>query len=191
MRLDLVPATAMLLSSELESIDGFGTLLGADVPEGWPPGQYDRGAITFFRDRVNEDPNAAGWYSWYALLRADEKRGRTLVGAGGYFGPPNPNGILEIGYSIVPSYEGQGYATELVRALVEHGFADSRVRRIIAHTTKDNPGSVRVLEHAGFTCMGSSQDLCLLENSVDRPAAQPSAAPDAGHPTVAEDRFSF
>ena len=170
-RLDLVPATVILLSAELESVDDFGALLGAEVPEGWPPGQYDREAITFFRDRVNEDPNAAGWYSWYALLRTDEKRGRTLVGAGGYFGPPNPNGMLEIGYSIVASYEGRGYATELVRALVGNGFADSRVQRIVAHTMKDNPGSIRVLEHAGFTCMGPSQDPCILEYSVCRPTA--------------------
>jgi len=170
-RLDLVPATVALLSAELESINGFGSLLGAEVPEGWPPGQYDRGAITFFRDRLNEDPQASGWYGWYALLRADGKRGRSLVGAGGYFGPPNPNGVIEIGYSIVPSCEGRGYATELVRALVGHGFADSRVQRIVAHTTQDNPGSIRVLERAGFLCKGPGQDPGLLEYSVDRPAA--------------------
>lgn len=175
-RLDLVPATVRLLSAELESIDSLGILLGADVPEGWPPGQYDREAITFFRDRVNEDPDAAGWYCWYALLRTDEKRGRTLVGAGGYFGPPNPDGLLEIGYSIVAAYEGRGYAAELVRALVEHGFSDSRVQRVIAHTMKDNPGSIRVLEHAGFTSIGPTADPCLLEYSINRPAAWPPVA---------------
>ena len=161
----------MLLSAELESIDDFGTLLGVNGPEGWLPSQYNREAITFFRDSVNEDSNAAGWYSWYALLRADEKRCRTLVGVGGYFGTPNPNGILEIGYSIVSSYEGRGCATELVRALMGHGFSDSRIQRIVAHTTKDNPGSIRVLLHAGFMSMGPSQDPCLLEYSVGRPAA--------------------
>ena len=171
LRLDLVPATVALLSAELNSINEFGTLIGADVPEGWPPGQYDRGAITFFRDRLNEDPDSFGWFGWYAVLRGDEKRGRSLVGAGGYFGPPSANGVLEIGYSVVSSCEGRGYATEMVRTLVGHGFADGRVQRIIAHTNRDNPGSIRVLEHAGFICKGPSQDSCLLEYSVGRPAA--------------------
>ncbi len=170
-RLDLVPATVALLSEELESTEQFGILLGATVPEGWPPGQYDRGAIAFFRDRLTEDPRAAGWYSWYALLRENGKRARSLVGAGGYCGPPDPDGVLEIGYSVVPSCGGRGYGTELVRALVGHGFTDIRVRRIIARTTKDNIGSVKVLERAGFTCNGPTQDPCLIEYSVGRPAA--------------------
>jgi len=170
-RLDLVPATVALVSAELASFDQFGALLGAEIPDGWPPGHYDREAMAFFRDRLLEDPGAVGWYGWYALLRAVGKRGRTLVGTGGYLGPPDADGALELGYSIVPSCRGQGYGTELVRALVGHGFADPRVRRIIAHTTSDNRGSITVLERAGFTCDGPCQGPCLIRYSVGRPPA--------------------
>jgi ribosomal-protein-alanine N-acetyltransferase len=150
-RLELVPATVALLDAELESASTLASLLDAQVPEGWPPGEYDRPAIEFFRARLAESPDAAGWYGWYALLRGAGGQARTVVGAGGFFGPPDADGLVEIGCSIVPAFEKRGLATELVRALVSRAFETGRVRTIIAHTRPDNAGSVKVLERCGFT----------------------------------------
>jgi hypothetical protein len=83
----LVPATVTLLSAELDSCEEFASLLEAEVPVGWPPGQYDRGAITYFRDRLKEDPGAVGWYSWYVLLRTSEEAGRRERRDGGNLPP--------------------------------------------------------------------------------------------------------
>jgi hypothetical protein len=45
-RLDLIPATLELLHAELESPGRLASEIGALVPEGWPPGEYDTGDRT-------------------------------------------------------------------------------------------------------------------------------------------------
>jgi ribosomal-protein-alanine N-acetyltransferase len=152
-RLDLLPATLAHLDAELESPEALGLLLGARVPSGWPPGEYDRGAIEFFRERLAADPSSLGWYGWYALRR-EAGEPAAVVGAVGYLGPPGPEGTVEIGYSIAPEFEAQGYATEIVVALVERAWSIPAVERVIAHTQPGNLGSIKVLERAGFQRLG-------------------------------------
>ncbi|MFC7666368.1 GNAT family N-acetyltransferase [Hymenobacter humi] len=55
---------------------------------------------------------AAGWYGWYALHKATAEAPRTLIGAGGFTGPPNEEGMAEIGYSIAADWRRMGLATE-------------------------------------------------------------------------------
>ena len=45
-----------------------------------------------------------------------------MVADGGYFGPPNEVGTLEIGYSVSAQWRKQGIATELVGVLVNHAW---------------------------------------------------------------------
>jgi len=67
-------------------------------------------------------------------------------------------GLVEIGYAVVASCWGRGYATEAVLALIERARAVPEVERIIGHTPLDRPGSGRVLEKAGFTLVGEEED---------------------------------
>jgi ribosomal-protein-alanine N-acetyltransferase len=76
---------------------------------------------------------------------------------------------VEIGYSVVPAFAGQGFATEIVRALVDRAFASGRVRRILAHTTAGNSGSVKVLQHVGFACVGPGTDSGTVEYVMTHP----------------------
>lgn len=165
-RLDLIPATISMLKAELASPSELALLLDATVPDGWPPGEYDQPAISFFLDRVRENADAVGWYSWYAVLRSADGQ-KIVVGAAGFFGPPDENGQVEIGYSVVSGYEGQGYATEMVQALVQVAFASTRVKRMIAHTRQENIGSIRVLEKAGFGFVGAGQEEGVVEYGRD------------------------
>jgi RimJ/RimL family protein N-acetyltransferase len=168
-RLDLVPARLAALDAELRSPAELAAVLGAEVPGDWPPGEYDLSAIRYFRDHLAADPDAAEWYAWYALLRPTDTGRPTLVAAAGFFGPPDDGGSVEIGYSVVPAFAGQGFATEIVRALVDHAFASGRVRRILAHTTAGNSGSVKVLEHAGFVYVGPGRDNGTVEYVMPYP----------------------
>jgi ribosomal-protein-alanine N-acetyltransferase len=153
-RLDLFAATLAHVEAELESPNRVGELLGAEVPASWPPGEYDRSAMEFFRARLSESPDAAGWYGWYAVLRPGPGEAAVVIGAGGYLGPPSPEGVVEVGYSIAPEYRARAFATELVQALVAHAFSDGRVVRVIAHTSAANAGSIKVLERCGFVLAG-------------------------------------
>ena len=73
------------------------------------------------------------------------------------------------GYSVVPAFSGQGFATEIVRALADHAFATGRVRRIVAHTTAGNSGSVKVLDRAGFAFVGPGRDAGTVEYVMPYP----------------------
>jgi [ribosomal protein S5]-alanine N-acetyltransferase len=78
-----------------------------------------------------------------------ERASGLVVGGIGFFGPPL-GGEAEIGYGIVPSRQGRGYATEAVQAMLAMAWADSRVRIVVAGTDPGNAASQRVLEKAGF-----------------------------------------
>lgn len=168
-RLLLIAATFDHLCAEIEAPAKLASMLGIDVPSTWPPGEYDRAAQEFFRDRMEElGPEGAGWYSWYVLLRTEDSPGAMLIGAAGYTGPPDRSGEIEIGYSILPAWCGKGFATEAVRALVEHAFCDTNVLSIAARTTARNVASRTVLLNAGFHPAGSPGEAGTLRFEIRR-----------------------
>ena len=129
-RLRLVPSTQALLGLEMDDMQAFEKLLGVSIPEDWPPGEYDRDAMQFFIEKLQEGGPA------------------TLIG-GGYLGPPDQTGTVELGYSISERWRGQGLAQELVTALVDNALK-SGATKIIAHTGSDNSASIAVLRRCGF-----------------------------------------
>ena len=61
---------------------------------------------------------------------------------------------IEVGYRLVPQAWGQGFATEGARALVDYGFDDLDLDRIIGVTHRGNRVSQRVLMKAGMDDIG-------------------------------------
>jgi ribosomal-protein-alanine N-acetyltransferase len=60
------------------------------------------------------------------------------------------NRRCEIGYALASKHWGQGYATEALRAAIQHGFDALHLNRIEADIDPRNIGSARVLEKLGF-----------------------------------------
>lgn len=170
-RLELIPATLAVISADMESPDALSRLLDADVPASWPPGEYDRTAMEFFRARL-EDGGPVGWYGWYAVQHPTETTRAVLVGTGGFLGPPGRDGVVEVGYSIAPEFRGRGYARELLQALVIRAFSAPGVVRIVAHTTPANRASIKVLERSGFTLLGAGHEPGTVRYQASRPFLQ-------------------
>lgn len=82
---------------------------------------------------------------WLIVLLKPEKIGAGLIGFKGYL---NARGEVDVGYSIAPQFQGQGYTTEALRALCTWAFRDPACRAITA-TTVANPASNRVLHKVG------------------------------------------
>jgi RimJ/RimL family protein N-acetyltransferase len=57
---------------------------------------------------------------------------------------------VELGYRLVKSVWGKGYATEGSRALIHKGFAELGVQRVVAFTMVVHVASRRVMEKAGL-----------------------------------------
>ena len=87
----------------------------------------------------------------YGFWAAMEKSTGRFVGWF-HFRPANaaqPDEV-ELGYRLRRSAWGKGYATEGSRALIQKGFAELGVQRVVAFTMVVNVASRRVLEKAGL-----------------------------------------
>ncbi len=62
-----------------------------------------------------------------------------------------------IGYTLDQQYSGRGYTTEAVSLAVDFAFKELKLHRIEAGVMLSNPGSMRVLEKAGFHKEGIEQ----------------------------------
>lgn len=56
----------------------------------------------------------------------------------------------EIGWAISERHQNTGFATEAARALIDYGFRELNLARIIALTERSNIASVRVMEKLGM-----------------------------------------
>ena len=63
---------------------------------------------------------------------------------------PDNYADLEIGYRLLQKFWGQGFATEMSKALVRHGFLQLSAKRIWAHAMKANIGSQKVMKNCGL-----------------------------------------
>lgn len=154
-RLDLRPAAPELLIAALAGEAALAEALGVDVPPGWPPEHLDRAVLGHALERLHDDPTAAAWGLHFFVLRAEG----VLVGGGGFAGPPDRGGAVEIGYSIVAAYQRRGLASEVVRGLCRAAFEDPRVTRVLAETRASLVGSIKALERGGFSRVeGESED---------------------------------
>jgi RimJ/RimL family protein N-acetyltransferase len=70
----------------------------------------------------------------------------------GYQGPP-VDGLVEIGHSVVPSWQRRGVATEASQALIQAAW-DRGARTVIAHTFPQLAPSTAVLRKLGFERSG-------------------------------------
>jgi RimJ/RimL family protein N-acetyltransferase len=82
---------------------------------------------------------------WFIVLDG------VVVGDCGIHSPVDPDGAVEISYSIAAPFRGLGLATEAVMALTDRLFEHEGVRRVVASThASANPASRRVLTKCGF-----------------------------------------
>lgn len=113
-----------------------------------PPESYEK-----VRDGVL--PSLLHWYdrsTWQGYWAAVERDGGGFLGWF-LFRPPfdDPaDGEIEIGYRLNRAAWGRGFATEGARALLDDGFAEHGVERVMATTMTLNAGSRRVMEKIGL-----------------------------------------
>jgi ribosomal-protein-alanine N-acetyltransferase len=165
-RMELIAGTAELVRAHLSNQERFGLLLDAIIPRLSPPTPDAQEVMECMAQALDRGPDQVGWWCWYFVLREGVIGHRLLIGDGGFKGPPDTDGMAEIGYSVLRSQRNQGYATEAVTALVEWTSEHPEVRRIIAETKRTNAASMRVLEKIGFIQMGRGSEQGLLRFEI-------------------------
>jgi RimJ/RimL family protein N-acetyltransferase len=155
-RLKLVPSTVDLARAEIDNRSRFARMLDASVPDNWPP-ETLVDALPLFLSWMEATPDRVGWFGWYALASSQSAATPVLVGGGGFKGPPQ-DGTAELGYSVLPQFQGRGYATEIAGGLVRWALGQPGVARVVAETEWANPASVRVLSKTGFVSVGPTAE---------------------------------
>jgi RimJ/RimL family protein N-acetyltransferase len=81
-----------------------------------------------------------------------------LIGEGGFKGKPEEEGVVEIGYALVPEYRRRGFATEAARGLTDYAFSHPEVKIVQAHTLTDGTASINVLKKLGMKFISTAHD---------------------------------
>ena len=91
---------------------------------------------------------------------------------------------VEVGYRLLPEAWGRGFATEGATALVDYGFDDLGLARIIGVTHPRNKASQRVLQKAGLEDVGWGRyyDRRLRLFAAERDARLSRMLPNYGAP---------
>lgn len=113
--------------------------------QGWArtDAAWIRAEIEQMAARVPGDP---GWVQF----TVEERGSGRLVGDVGLCPAEGESGVVKLGYTMAPTFQGRGYATEAVRALADYAFDRLRAAVVRAYASADNVASVRVAEKVGL-----------------------------------------
>ncbi len=143
-RLKLIPFSLELKKAALTDKDRLAELLGVRVPDSWP-GLDMAEALPFFIAEMEKHADAPVWDGIII-----HKEDNIVIGDMGFKSGPDEYGRVEIGYSIIPEYRNQGYATEMACHLIAWAWQQPGVTSVVAECLDNNLGSIKVLEKVGM-----------------------------------------
>jgi ribosomal-protein-alanine N-acetyltransferase len=155
-RLTLFAITPEVLLSEKNGDGRLGELIQCVIPANWPHKDWEPHVFDFLLAQFADHPEQLGWPRYVSFVTADARR--TLIGTLGAFTKAERPGECEIGYSILAPYEGQGFATEGVRALIDLLRREESLSSVIAHTFPWIRASIRVMEKCGMVLDGEGEE---------------------------------
>ena len=90
------------------------------------------------------------------MMRIVRRADGAVIGTVGYWDREDEAGAgaYEVGWFVLPEFQGRGYATAATRQTVEFARAESRWSTIHAYPNAENAASNRICEKAGFTLRG-------------------------------------
>ncbi len=115
------------------------------------------GALSLWRmrrDQLLDDPAESSWITRAVLDPAL----REVVGHAGFHGPPDENGMVELGYSIDPARRRRGYARACLETLIRVAAEDVEVKTERATIGPDNVASRNLILQYDFVEVGEQWD---------------------------------
>jgi RimJ/RimL family protein N-acetyltransferase len=103
-----------------------------------------RGQLEEMLTRAPGEPG--GWVQFSVHERTND----AIVGDVGISREEREPGVIKVGYTIGPEYQGMGYGSEAVRALVGYAFDTLDAEIVRAYADARNTPSIRVAEKAGM-----------------------------------------
>jgi len=99
------------------------------------------------KEMATREPGEPGGWVQFSV---EERTSGLLVGDVGLSPADGEPGVIKVGYTSAPIYQGRGYATEAVRALVDYLFGTMEADVVRAYADAENTPSIRVMEKTGM-----------------------------------------
>jgi RimJ/RimL family protein N-acetyltransferase len=112
------------------------------------------GTWRFRSAQVREDPTAGDWITGAVWDTAHA----LVVGKAGFHAPPDPDGMVEVGYAVVLELRRRGYARAALEVLLERAAREPDVRVVRASVSPDNAASLGLIAQFGFVRVGEQWD---------------------------------
>ncbi len=109
-------------------------------------------AEQYIKTQMLPQLSTLGYSSYSIITKADGSK----VGTCGLYNRDGVDGI-DIGFGLLPQYEGMGYAYESAYRLMRAAFEDFEIEEIKAITAKENISSQRLLEKLGLEMIGTTR----------------------------------
>lgn len=93
-------------------------------------------------EKYSVSPNQSGWA---VTLKSNDE----FIGLMAVFPIENSNDI-QLGYSLIPQYWGNGYATEIAECGIKHAFETIGLEILFANCECANTASLNVIHKSGF-----------------------------------------
>lgn len=153
-RLDLAPLTLDEVDALIANDgDRLRRLTGVLFPRPAAPPPYMADPLPDVRERLRAHPDEAPWWNWLMV----ERETLRAVGLVAFGGPPDDGAVL-IGYAVYEQYEGHGYATEAVKAMIAWAFQQAGVRQVRTLAPVWNTPALRVAENVGMRPVAADED---------------------------------
>ena len=110
--------------------------------------------LAFRIPRVKKDPG----FAEIAIVLAINKSTNEVIGSAGFHDFPNEDGMIEIGFGIVPEMQNQGFGKELLIGMWKMICKRPDVKVLRYTVSPDNAPSMHIIKKLGFTQVGEQMD---------------------------------
>lgn len=119
----------------------------------------------FYKEKIRSIKNGdnSQKFTWSVFLKSGEVIGQMTVQPNEKY-LDNPV-IRDVGWFISPKYQGQGYAYETAKAILDFMFLEVKIEKIITSAAVINTSSWKLMEKLGFERIGEKKSTYLDENN--------------------------
>ena len=112
------------------------------------------GPLPYRIPRVKKNPE----FAEIGLVLAIEKDSGEIIGSAGFHEVPNENGMIEIGFEIVPEKQNQGFGPELLLGMWAMICKQPDVQTLRYTVSPENAPSLHIIEKLNFALVGEQID---------------------------------
>ena len=113
-----------------------------------------------YLEKMNRGVEAGKWIIWGLELKSEVR----LIGSISIWNFKTADVSGELGYGLDFRYQGKGYMTEALKAVVDYGFKTLKLKSLFAYTEIRNQPSISLLERCGFKKTGEIEEKGFITN---------------------------